>query len=175
MTAPSTTAGRIAFVGSGPGDPGLLTVRARDALAAATLVVTDPGVPEDVLGLLPSTTTVRPVGHADDPAAGGPATDAVVAPGFAADDPAATSGPAPGDPAKLAETVVAEARSGASVVRLVAGDPLVRRRRRQPRSAPSRRPACRSTSCRAARRHRGADLRGRRRSARRTPSADVRG
>ncbi|MDD7965935.1 bifunctional uroporphyrinogen-III C-methyltransferase/uroporphyrinogen-III synthase [Actinomycetospora lemnae] len=128
MTAPSTTAGRVAFVGSGPGDPGLLTVRARDALAAATLVVADRGVPADVLGTLPSSVTVRPVGHAgDDPAAGGPATDAVVAPSFAADDPAATgAGPAPADPAALAETVVTEARGGASVVRLCLGDPLVR-------------------------------------------------
>jgi uroporphyrinogen III methyltransferase / synthase len=128
MTAPSTTAGRVAFVGSGPGDPGLLTVRARDALAAATLVVADRGVPADVLGLLPTSTTVRPVGQAgDDPAAGGPATDAVVAPGFAADDPMATgAGPAPADPETLARTVVEEARSGASVVRLVVGDPLVR-------------------------------------------------
>ena len=48
-TSPVTTVvntGRIAFVGSGPGDPGLLTVRARDAIAGAPLVVTDPDVPE---------------------------------------------------------------------------------------------------------------------------------
>ena len=44
-------AGRIAFVGTGPGDPGLLTVRARDALAAAPLVVTDSDVPETILAL----------------------------------------------------------------------------------------------------------------------------
>ena len=37
--------GRIAFVGTGPGDPGLLTLRARDALAAAPLLVTDADVP----------------------------------------------------------------------------------------------------------------------------------
>ena len=48
--APSTAPpGRIAFVGTGPGDPGLLTVRARDALGGAPLVVTDPEVPEAVL------------------------------------------------------------------------------------------------------------------------------
>ena len=49
--APSTP-GRIAFVGSGPGDPGLLTVRAREALAAAPLVVTDPDVPDGVRALI---------------------------------------------------------------------------------------------------------------------------
>jgi uroporphyrinogen III methyltransferase/synthase len=52
--------GRIAFVGSGPGDPGLLTVRARDALAAAPLVVTDADVPESVLALVAEGAEVRP-------------------------------------------------------------------------------------------------------------------
>ena len=52
--------GRVAFVGSGPGDPGLLTVRARDALAAAPLVVTDPDVPDGVRALLADGAEVRP-------------------------------------------------------------------------------------------------------------------
>jgi uroporphyrinogen III methyltransferase / synthase len=52
--------GRIAFVGSGPGDPGLLTVRARDVLAAAPLVVTDPDVPDGVLALVADGAEVRP-------------------------------------------------------------------------------------------------------------------
>src|SRR3954451_9252583 len=68
--APSTP-GRIAFVGSGPGDPGLLTVRARDAIAGAPLVVTDPDVPEGVLALVADGAEVRPaVGEPADVAAG---------------------------------------------------------------------------------------------------------
>jgi uroporphyrinogen III methyltransferase/synthase len=35
------TAARVAFVGAGPGDPGLLTVRARDYLASADVVILD--------------------------------------------------------------------------------------------------------------------------------------
>ena len=46
-----TRPGRITFVGSGPGDPGLLTTRARTVLANAALVFTDPDVPEAVLAL----------------------------------------------------------------------------------------------------------------------------
>jgi len=46
--------GRILFVGSGPGDPGLLTTRARAVLANAALVFTDPDVPEQVLSLVGS-------------------------------------------------------------------------------------------------------------------------
>ena len=46
-----TKPGRITFVGSGPGDPGLLTTRARAVLANAALVFTDPDVPEAVLAL----------------------------------------------------------------------------------------------------------------------------
>ena len=44
--------GRITFVGSGPGDPGLLTTRAAAVLANAALVFTDPDVPEPVLALV---------------------------------------------------------------------------------------------------------------------------
>ena len=45
-------AGRIAFVGLGPGDPGLLTRRAHDALADADQVIYDRGVPEPLLDVL---------------------------------------------------------------------------------------------------------------------------
>lgn len=103
--------GRITFVGSGPGDPGLLTARARAVLTNAALVLTDPDVPEAVLALVGS----------DLPPAAGPAPAPV-------DPPVVSAGPdirpALGEPAEVAKTLVAEARAGADVVRLVAGDPL---------------------------------------------------
>lgn len=91
MTRTPPTAGRIAFVGSGPGDPGLLTVRAKEVLASAPLVVNDPDVPEAVLALVAEGAEVRP---------------------------------AVGQPADVAGDLLAEARAGRPVVRLVAGDPL---------------------------------------------------
>lgn len=124
--------GRITFVGSGPGDPGLLTARAQAVLAHAELVFTDPDVPEAVLALIG--TELPP---ASGPAPAAPAkVDAATADASAADpagspDAAAAviSGgpevrPALGDPAEVAKTLVAEARHGYDVVRLVAGDPL---------------------------------------------------
>ena len=39
-----TPAGKVVFVGAGPGDPGMLTVRASEAVAAATVVLVDPDV-----------------------------------------------------------------------------------------------------------------------------------
>lgn len=89
--APSTIPGRVAFVGSGPGDPGLLTVRAREALTGAPLVVTDPDVAEAILALVAEGAEVRP---------------------------------AVGQPADVARDLVAAARTGRTVTRLVAGDPL---------------------------------------------------
>ncbi|MCV7409658.1 bifunctional uroporphyrinogen-III C-methyltransferase/uroporphyrinogen-III synthase [Mycobacterium florentinum] len=119
--------GRITFVGSGPGDPGLLTTRAATVLANAALVFTDPDVPEPVLALIgkdlppvsgpapaeppPATTDGSP--HADPP----PAAPTVLSGG-------ADIRPALGEPAEVAKTLTAEARTGVDVVRLVSGDPL---------------------------------------------------
>src|SRR6516164_6588192 len=119
--------GRITFVGSGPGDPGLLTARAAAVLANAALVFTDPDVPEPVLALigkdLPPVSGPAPAGPVAVNAAGTTDGD----PGRPA--PAVISGgadirPALGEPAEVAKTLTAEARSGVDVVRLVAGHPL---------------------------------------------------
>lgn len=61
------SAGRVAFIGAGPGDPGLLTVRAQKLLSSAELLVTDPDVPSEILALAPEGTQVRPaVGEPSD-------------------------------------------------------------------------------------------------------------
>ncbi|HOW95907.1 MAG TPA: bifunctional uroporphyrinogen-III C-methyltransferase/uroporphyrinogen-III synthase, partial [Mycolicibacterium fallax] len=112
--------GLITFVGSGPGDPGLLTMRAKAVLGHAALVFTDPDVPESVLRLVGAELPPA-VGPARAPEGDEKATDAA--------NPAVLSGdadvrPALGDPAEVAKTMVAEARRGHDVVRLVFGDPL---------------------------------------------------
>ncbi|ORB31316.1 uroporphyrinogen-III synthase [Mycolicibacterium parafortuitum] len=127
--------GRITFVGSGPGDPGLLTARARAVLANAALVFTDPDVPEAVLTLvgceLPP--PAGPLPAAADKAAKKDAdqTDAAAEDAKAAEaakDAVIPGGPdvrpALGDPAEVAKTLAHEARTGVDVVRLIAGDPL---------------------------------------------------
>jgi uroporphyrinogen III methyltransferase/synthase len=90
MTRARKTVGRITFVGSGPGDPGLLTSSASAAIRAAEIVVADASVPATITALA-SAAEVRP---------------------------AETS------PAETAKAMLADARNGASIVRLVAGDPF---------------------------------------------------
>jgi uroporphyrinogen III methyltransferase/synthase len=53
--------GRVLFVGAGPGDPGLLTVRAVDCLRGADVVVFDTLVPRDVLDMVPPSVERLPV------------------------------------------------------------------------------------------------------------------
>src|ERR1700747_2153450 len=100
--------GRITFVGSGPGDPGLLTTRARAVLANAALVFTDPDVPEAVLALagseLPPGAAPNPsevAKAADDATDGGEATPVVIPGG-------PDVRPALGDPAEVAKTLANE-------------------------------------------------------------------
>src|SRR6516164_1652433 len=104
--------GRIMFVGSGPGDPALLTTRAATVLANAPLVFVDPDVPEPVLALigkdLPPVSGPAPA-EPSGPSEGGHATESA---GTGTDDqPAAVVSvgpdirPALGDPAEVAKTL----------------------------------------------------------------------
>ena len=63
----SSARGRLTLVGAGPGDPGLLTVAALDALSAAELVIADALVPPAILALVDAEIRVarKQRGHAD--------------------------------------------------------------------------------------------------------------
>ncbi|KGH47169.1 uroporphyrin-III C-methyltransferase [Modestobacter caceresii] len=51
---PSVAAGSVVLVGGGPGDPGLVTVRGRQAVATADVVVADHLAPQGLLASLPA-------------------------------------------------------------------------------------------------------------------------
>ncbi|HYF72616.1 MAG TPA: uroporphyrinogen-III synthase [Nocardioides sp.] len=112
-TGSGTTRGWVSFVGSGPGDPGLLTVRAVDLLRQADVVVTE--VPDHaalvrtVLGLPAEASDAEGV------EAGGPE---LVDGGFGEDGQPLTH-------AARAKVVVRQAKRGLRVVRLMAGDPFL--------------------------------------------------
>ena len=93
--------GRVALVGAGPGDPGLLTVRGRELLAAADVVLVDRLVDRAVLALVRPDCEVVQVGKR----------------GWA--------GRAPEQQAAIEQAMVAHARAGRQVVRLKGGDPFV--------------------------------------------------
>src|SRR5699024_10754269 len=59
---PRPGGGWVALVGGGPGDPGLLTTRGRELLAAADVVVVDRLAPRSVLATLPDDVLVVDVG-----------------------------------------------------------------------------------------------------------------
>ncbi|HET8602365.1 MAG TPA: uroporphyrinogen-III synthase [Marmoricola sp.] len=100
----------VTFVGTGPGDPDLLTVRAVDLLRTAEVVVTE--VPDHealVRGLLDL--PAAPVGEE-------PAGPVFVDGGFGEDGQPLTH-------AARAKVVVKQARTGKRVVRLLSGDPFL--------------------------------------------------
>ena len=96
---PSRPAGFVSFVGSGPGDPELLTVRAHELLCGAEVVVTETAEHAALVADL--------------------CPDAeVVDGGFGTDGQPLTH-------AGRAKVVVRQAKSGRRVVRLIGGDPFV--------------------------------------------------
>ena len=143
----SSAHGHVTFLGAGPGDPGLLTLRAVEALASADVLIAEP----DVLDV------VRTHARAG-----------VSTPELTVVDDASTAAGVPvlRDAANL---VMEAARGGRRVVRAVAGDPGLdgnaargdarlrrrghplrgRARCRRPRSAYPRTPVCRCATRRA--------------------------
>jgi uroporphyrin-III C-methyltransferase len=91
--------GIVHLVGAGPGDPELMTVKARRLLDAADVVVHDRLIATALLDTLPPGTRRLAVGKV----AGGPSTSQDA----------------------IAELLIRLARSGADVVRLKGGDPFV--------------------------------------------------
>ena len=102
---PTASRGWVAFVGSGPGDPGLLTVRAADLLRQADVVITETPEHEAL---------VRAVRGEVSHEAGPEFVDG----GFGEDGQPLTH-------ASRAKVVVKQAKRGLRVVRLMAGDPFL--------------------------------------------------
>ncbi|MEJ5918999.1 MULTISPECIES: bifunctional uroporphyrinogen-III C-methyltransferase/uroporphyrinogen-III synthase [unclassified Corynebacterium] len=131
MSTPRTTSpGRILFVGAGPGNPDLLTLRAREVLANTAvafvdadvmsgvreLVAADIPVPEELLKAAEEEykqmcIEAKAKGSRRKPPRPAPPTAAEIR--LPVDDPT-----------EMSRAMVAEARRGQDVVRLVAGNPL---------------------------------------------------
>src|SRR5262245_49569185 len=146
MTRTRKTVGRISFVGAGPGDPGLLTRRAYEALVDADHIVYDRGVPEWQLDAIKAEVSAAAaaaaaaVASGDSTSATGSAsaagTDSDGAGSTATGSAATSSGeqspvveetqysPAEGVPGDVAKVLLSAARSGLRAVHLVVGDPF---------------------------------------------------
>jgi uroporphyrin-III C-methyltransferase len=91
--------GKVYLVGSGPGDPELLTLKALRVLGAAEVVLHDDLVSAEILELVPPSARVQSVGK--------------------------RHGPKTTTQAAINATLVDCARAGLTVVRLKGGDPLI--------------------------------------------------
>jgi len=91
--------GKVFLVGAGPGDPGLLTVRAAELLASADLVATDALVSKEIVARIPKSAEIVYVGKR------------------------AAAHTLPQD--QINQLLIDEAKKGKRVVRLKGGDPFV--------------------------------------------------
>lgn len=98
MTTPNNIPGHVIFVGAGPGDPGLLTLRAVDVLAEADAIVIDHECQQELLAHAKDDVEIIDVGSDGD---GYPLTAAV-----------------------RGRKIVSASKGGRRVVRLLDGDPF---------------------------------------------------
>ncbi len=98
VLATSMATGKVYYVGAGPGDPELITVRGQDLLNHASVIIHDSEVSHELFRDCPATTQI---------------IDAQLR-GVASDDAVS----------RVARQVIEAARSGGMVVRLKTGDPL---------------------------------------------------
>jgi uroporphyrinogen III methyltransferase/synthase len=106
----------VSFVGSGPGDPGLLTVRALELLREAEIVITETDDHEQLVrSVLGLPAPVETEGDGEHIAQVGPV---FVDGGFGEDGQPLTH-------ASRAKVVVRQAKTGKRVVRLMSGDPFL--------------------------------------------------
>ena len=119
-TTKAATRGWVSFVGSGPGDPDLLTVRAVELIRQAEVVVTEgpehAGLVRTLLGL-PEPVEVGESAEGESPAVEVTGPELVDG-GFGEDGQPLTH-------AARAKVVVKHAKKGLRVVRLLAGDPFL--------------------------------------------------
>jgi uroporphyrinogen III methyltransferase / synthase len=114
-TPPATTnRGWVSFVGSGPGDPDLLTVRAVELIGKADVIVTEVPEHEELVRRL--------LGLAASPDV---AADAAVQPGPRFVDGGFGEDGQPLTHAARAKVIVRHGKAGNRVVRLMAGDPFL--------------------------------------------------
>jgi uroporphyrinogen III methyltransferase/synthase len=116
-STPTTRRGWVSFVGSGPGDPDLLTVRALEVLRRADVVVTESADHEPLVRTLLGLPLTQPT--ATDETGEQPAEKPLfVDGGFGEDGQPLTH-------AARAKVVVKHAKRGQRVVRLMTGDPFL--------------------------------------------------
>ena len=115
-TTPPSQRGWVSFVGSGPGDPGLLTVRAVELLRRADVVVTELPEHESLVRELLGLPVPEATGDGEAPAE--QAGPTLVDGGFGQDGQPLTH-------AARAKVVVKHAKKGHRVVRLMSGDPFL--------------------------------------------------
>ena len=104
MTRTRKLAGHVSFVGAGPGDPGLLTCRAHEALRSADHIVCDRAVPEPLLDAIRGL-SAKALAEGER-------------------DEIAQFSPAEGAAGDVAKVLLSAARSGLHAVHLVVGDPF---------------------------------------------------